>query len=97
MHSVPGQGSEFRVGIPLPVAGDMPAGELVAGASGDPRDAVPVAGVDATPLRVLAIEDHPASRLLLADQFRELGVDATSSKAVNRRSGHSRSAASTWY
>lgn len=77
VRSVPGEGSEFRVGIPLLVTADMPGGDLVAGTALDPHNATPLVGGDATPLRVLAVEDHPASRLLLADQFRELGADAT--------------------
>ncbi|AOI52688.1 hybrid sensor histidine kinase/response regulator [Burkholderia thailandensis] len=76
-RSVPGEGSEFRVGIPLPVTADLPVGDLVTATVDDPHNTTPLVGGDAMPLRVLAIEDHPASRLLLADQFRELGVDAT--------------------
>ena len=77
VHSVPGEGSEFRVSLPLPVTDSAPPGEFAIDASDDPRNAVPLAGADAMPLRVLAVEDHLASRLLLADQFRELGADAT--------------------
>lgn len=77
VHSALGAGSEFRVCIPLPVT------EAAAADDGGDRDATcslegsRLVGPGGAPLRVLAVEDHPASRLLLADQFRELGVDAT--------------------
>ncbi|WP_081938606.1 ATP-binding protein [Burkholderia pyrrocinia] len=73
VRSTPGEGSEFRVRVPLAIAADAPESD----AAHDLLDAAPLTGDNAMPLRVLAVEDHPASRLLLADQFRELGVDAT--------------------
>ncbi|WP_244114633.1 ATP-binding protein [Burkholderia cepacia] len=77
VRSAPGEGSAFSVRIPLPMADDVPAGDLYDDAVGDSPDAASLAGDGDMPLRVLAVEDHPASRLLLADQFRELGADAT--------------------
>ncbi|KWC16607.1 hybrid sensor histidine kinase/response regulator [Burkholderia ubonensis] len=71
--SAPGKGSTFCVDIPLPISADIPE---IGDASGDARDAATIVGDDGMPIRVLAVEDHPASRLLLADQFGELGVDA---------------------
>ncbi|MCA8293762.1 response regulator [Burkholderia sp. AU30198] len=74
VSSAAGEGSTFRVGLPLPVTVNPPA----AGPAADVRDALaPLVGHDAAPLRVLAVEDHPASRLLLADQCLELGIDVT--------------------
>ncbi len=75
VRSAPGEGSEFRVHLRLPVTNDVPASEFQHDAPGESIDALPLPSD--LPLRVLAVEDHPASRLLLADQFRELGVDAT--------------------
>ncbi|WP_412530419.1 ATP-binding protein [Burkholderia lata] len=77
LRSTPGIGSEFSVRIPLPVAGDMSTGDLVGERTDDPREVPSLTIGGGMPLRVLAVEDHPASRLLLADQFRELGADAT--------------------
>lgn len=77
VRSEPGKGSEFRVDLPLPSTERVPADHR---ADGDAQQAIErgcLIGPDGAPLRVLAVEDHPASRLLLADQLRELGVDAT--------------------
>ncbi|WP_321872691.1 ATP-binding protein [Burkholderia ubonensis] len=73
--SEPGKGSTFRVDIPLPVSADTPIGD-VDDAEREPGAAF-VSGDGGARLRVLAVEDHPASGLLLADQFNEMGVDAT--------------------
>ncbi|KWI48532.1 hybrid sensor histidine kinase/response regulator [Burkholderia pseudomultivorans] len=75
VRSAPGEGSEFRVHLRLPVTNDVPASDFRRDAPDEAVDALPLLGD--RPMRVLAVEDHPASRLLLADQFRELGVDAT--------------------
>ncbi|WP_196483425.1 hypothetical protein [Burkholderia territorii] len=42
VRSAPGEGSEFHVGIPLPVTSDMPVGDLVAGTADDPHNATPL-------------------------------------------------------
>ncbi|NTZ06314.1 response regulator [Burkholderia metallica] len=73
VDSAPGAGSTFRVDIPLPVTTDAP-GDAQGDEADEPRA---LRGPGGTPLRVLAVEDHPATRLMLADQFGELGVDAT--------------------
>ncbi|MDN7994204.1 ATP-binding protein [Burkholderia orbicola] len=72
VDSAPGAGSTFRVDLPLPVTTDAPS---VARAD-EIDEPGTLCGPDGTPLRVLAVEDHPATRLMLADQFGELGVDA---------------------
>lgn len=71
VSSAPGAGSTFRVRIPLPVCDDE-RGD----ASAEVSDVSHVA-IAGTGLSVLVVEDHPASRLLLADQLRELDIDAT--------------------
>ncbi|MET1534160.1 hybrid sensor histidine kinase/response regulator [Burkholderia sola] len=73
VDSAPGAGSTFRVDMPLPVTTDAPANEPAD--DGDEPGAL--LGPDGAPLRVLAVEDHPATRMMLADQCGELGVDAT--------------------
>ncbi|WP_241244711.1 hybrid sensor histidine kinase/response regulator [Burkholderia ambifaria] len=73
VDSAPGAGSTFHVDMPLPVTTDAPADEPAD--DGDEPGAL--LGPDGTPLRVLAVEDHPATRMMLADQCGELGVDAT--------------------
>ncbi|MGU7816550.1 ATP-binding protein [Burkholderia sp. AW49-1] len=77
VRSAPGEGSEFCVRIPLPMTDDVLAGDLHGDADHDPLDPTPLTEVGDEPLRVLAVEDHSASRLLLADQLRELGTEAT--------------------
>ncbi|WP_334042494.1 ATP-binding protein [Burkholderia ambifaria] len=76
VRSTPGQGSVFRVAIPLPVPSEPPA-DIAAHDAAPSSDLTRTLGMNDAPLRVLAVEDHPASRLLLADQFHELGLDAT--------------------
>ncbi|WP_321903737.1 hybrid sensor histidine kinase/response regulator [Burkholderia cenocepacia] len=66
VESVSGSGSVFKVRIPLPVTdveNCVDGREVIV-----ERD---------TPLKVMVVEDHPATRLLLADQCREIGIDAT--------------------
>ncbi|AIO45168.1 response regulator [Burkholderia cepacia] len=76
VRSNPGQGSEFVIQVPLAVA-EEPAIDSADAIPARPLDA-PNAAPEGRPMpRALAIEDHPASRMLLADQFRELGIDAT--------------------
>ncbi|MGU7840019.1 ATP-binding protein [Burkholderia sp. AW33-5] len=70
------EGSVFVVRVPLAVAVIEPAVDSADEPQVRPSEVLQTA-VEREPLRVLAIEDHPASRLLLADQFREFGVDAT--------------------
>ncbi|WP_325095344.1 ATP-binding protein [Burkholderia contaminans] len=77
VRSTPGEGSEFCVRIPLPMTDDVVACDLHGDADHDPLDPTPLTGDGDVPLRVLAVEDHSASRLLLADQLRDLGTDAT--------------------
>lgn len=77
VSSTPGRGSVFSVCIPLPVLDDVPADGRAGGEPGDVPGEHRLAGEGGAPLRILAVEDHPASRLLLADQFGELGIDAT--------------------
>ncbi|WP_423762349.1 ATP-binding protein [Burkholderia sp. NLJ2] len=77
VRSEPGKGSEFRVDIALPVTGRVPAENRADDVQRAVSESDGLVNADGAPLRVLAVEDHPASRLLLADQFRELGVDAT--------------------
>ncbi|KVT59505.1 hybrid sensor histidine kinase/response regulator [Burkholderia ubonensis] len=77
VRSEPGAGSEFHVCLPLRVTDVEP---VDARADDDASTAIAggrFVGADGAPLRVLVVEDHPASGLMLADQFRELGVDAT--------------------
>ncbi|WP_244136016.1 MULTISPECIES: hybrid sensor histidine kinase/response regulator [unclassified Burkholderia] len=72
VDSEPRVGSTFRVDIPLPVTTDAPADEH----DGDGDNVGALLGPNGARLRVLAVEDHPATRMMLADQFGELGVDA---------------------
>ncbi|ARL38891.1 ATP-binding protein [Burkholderia pseudomallei] len=76
VRSAPGQGSVFRVAIPLPVPSE-PLADVDGRDARASSDLTHALGMNEVPLRVLAVEDHPASRLLLADQFHELGLDAT--------------------
>ncbi|VWD47627.1 sensor histidine kinase [Burkholderia contaminans] len=69
--SAPGAGSTFHVDIPLPVTTYAPSDEHV----DDGEDRCALTGSDGALLRVLTVEDHPATRMMLADQFRELGID----------------------
>ncbi|WP_181157963.1 ATP-binding protein [Burkholderia multivorans] len=76
VRSTPGQGSVFRVEIPLPVPSEPPV-DVMEPLAPPKADVAHIAGMNDATLRILAVEDHPASRLLLADQFHELGLDAS--------------------
>lgn len=69
LDSAPGEGSTFKVKLPL-VRATGPADE--------PVDEMRLeCGERGTPLRVLAAEDHPVNRLVLATLLEQAGVDAT--------------------
>ncbi|MDP3514307.1 MAG: MASE4 domain-containing protein [Sulfuritalea sp.] len=76
LQSEPGQGSVFSITLILPISGAP--GEAVAGAHPEvkPREIKPlVVGGSEAPL-VLAVDDHPINRDLLARQIRLLGLRA---------------------
>ncbi len=76
LHSEPGQGSTFSITLTLPVS-DVP-GEVVRNLHPDvaQRVVLPLLdGTTETPL-VLAVDDHPSNRDLLARQIELLGLSA---------------------
>nr|WP_254615896.1 ATP-binding protein [Cupriavidus basilensis] len=80
VKSTPGRGSTFTVSWPLqrteaPLQGAQD-GRAASGKASDAASAVE-SGDGEPPIQVLVAEDHPATRAMLADQFEQLGFDAT--------------------
>ncbi|MDP3512183.1 MAG: ATP-binding protein [Sulfuritalea sp.] len=76
LQSEQGQGSVFSITLILPISGTP--GELVAGAHPEvkPREVKPLITGDGEVPLVLAVDDHPINRDLLARQIRLLGLRA---------------------
>ncbi len=73
VKSMPGRGSTFRIGLPVSIA-EAPtdqASDADAGRPGGVQEAA-----DATPLRVLVVEDDPQIRRMLGDMLRTMGIEA---------------------
>lgn len=77
-----GQGSTFTVRWPLqwteqPARGPRDGGATSGKASAVPGAVTVVSNNGEPPIRVLVAEDHPATRIMLADQLEQLGFEAT--------------------